>query len=147
MRTHVVFKGLKKLNKQLDKLQKDIDAPALQALGQSALVIHGHAVKSIQERSPGEIEIINGRRVQRSKPGDPPNTQTGRLVKSIRWVLNKSLKMATVGSRLNYAFFLEFGTSKMAARPWLRPAFLKNKKLIGELYARTIQRAIKGVAK
>jgi len=147
MRTHVVFKGLKKLNRQLDRLQKDIDAPALKALGEAALLLHGEAVKSIQERSPGKIVNVGGRRIQRSKPGDPPNTQTGRLVKSIRWVLNRTQKIATVGSRLNYAFWLEFGTNKMEARPWLRPAFIKMKDAMAEVYTKAISAAIKGVGR
>mgnify|MGYP002281215639 FL=1 len=51
-------------------------------------------------------------------------TDTGRLVNSIEFdqaVVGGSLS-ATVGSALAYALYLEYGTSRMAARPFFRPA-------------------------
>lgn len=60
---------------------------------------------------------------QASAPGEAPATDTGRLVKSITWQTLRQGLAADVGSPLPYAVFLEEGTSKMAARPWLRPAF------------------------
>ena len=58
---------------------------------------------------------------QASAPGQAPATDTGFLVSSIynedRGYLSKA-----IGSRLPYAFYLEFGTRKIASRPSWVPA-------------------------
>ena len=56
-----------------------------------------------------------------SKPGEPPHAQTGRLRGSVAWEM-ASRFVARVGSNSKYAKYLELGTSRMAARPWLRRA-------------------------
>jgi hypothetical protein len=55
-----------------------------------------------------------------SAPGEPPRKQTGRLQRSIK-VRMKKMK-GRVYSRDPKAHLLEFGTKKMAARPWLNVA-------------------------
>lgn len=62
-----------------------------------------------------------------SLPGEPPALQTGWLRASYSsWT--EAPGVVAIGSRgtppggKNYAAFLEFGTSRMAARPHLRPA-------------------------
>jgi len=68
----------------------------------------------------------NGSRHTASSPGQAPANQTGALVKSIK--VKKSNNKAIISISKNYAVFLEFGTSKMRARPFIFPAFLKTKK-------------------
>ena len=63
-----------------------------------------------------------------SSPGQPPANWTGKLLKSIK--VQKSKGMAFVYVTAKYAEFLEFGTSKMRARPFIIPAFIKTKKMI-----------------
>lgn len=59
-----------------------------------------------------------------SQPGGGPAVRTGRLRGSITWRLGRdALGMyADIGSSVFYAPFVELGTSRMAARPYLRPA-------------------------
>jgi HK97 gp10 family phage protein len=49
---------------------------------------------------------------------------TGRLRASITWRLGKDARglVGIVGTNVEYAPFLEFGTRYMAAQPFLRPA-------------------------
>ena len=63
-----------------------------------------------------------------SAPGQSPANLTGELLKSIK--VQKTKGMSFVYITAKYAQFLEFGTSKMRARPFIIPAFLKTKKMI-----------------
>ena len=63
-----------------------------------------------------------------SAPGQSPANWTGKLLKSIK--IQKTKGMSFVYITAKYAEFLEFGTSKMRARPFIIPAFLKTKKMI-----------------
>jgi len=56
-----------------------------------------------------------------SRAGDPPNTQTGRGKGSIAWEL-VSDAIARIGTNIRYMRWLELGTKRMLARPWLRRA-------------------------
>ncbi|MFA5377925.1 MAG: hypothetical protein WC455_19400 [Dehalococcoidia bacterium] len=74
------------------------------------------------------------RKMQSSTPGDPPFVQTGMLRRSIHWNAPSKL-VRLVGSTLkpqggkgSYALCLEYGTVKMAARPYLRPALARCRK-------------------
>jgi len=62
-----------------------------------------------------------------SVPGNPPAVDTGRLRASITHrIVDESPAAAYVGTNLDYAYDLEFGTSKMAPRPFLQPAIDAN---------------------
>ena len=74
----------------------------------------------------GQQYFSNGRRHQSSAPGQAPANNTGSLVRSIK--VKKNGKTATISIEKDYAIYLEFGTSKMRARPFIIPAFLKTKK-------------------
>ena len=71
-----------------------------------------------------------------SKPGKPPHRRTGTLSRSITHEVTATT--ARVGTNLKYGKPLETGTSKMAARPFLRPAVYKNKRAIKKLLGRKI---------
>ena len=51
-----------------------------------------------------------------SAPGQPPRSQSGRLVRSYNYKVSSWHQM-TVGERATYAGFLEWGTRKMKPRP------------------------------
>lgn len=61
-----------------------------------------------------------------SRPGEYPAVRTGRLRTSIRVVAQENFSAAggtsyagLVGTNLLYGVYLELGTAKMGARPWL----------------------------
>lgn len=65
-----------------------------------------------------------------SAPGQSPANWTGALVRSIK--VKKEKHRAFVFIEKKYAEYLEFGTSKMAPRPFIIPAFLTTKKWFSE---------------
>lgn len=69
---------------------------------------------------------LNASQPPPSVPGHGPAVRTGRLRGSITWRLGRDLRglYADIGSAVLYAPFVELGTSRMAARPFLRPALI-----------------------
>jgi len=68
------------------------------------------------------VNVVIGARIHRaSAPGEPPTIDTGNLVNSIRTTKLERYRYAVTASA-EYARHLEYGTYKMAARPFMRPA-------------------------
>lgn len=77
-----------------------------------------------------------------SKPGEPPKRDTGHLDTNIE-AYRTGPMTAEVRSQAEYAAHLEFGTSKMAARPYMRPAVRRAKPKIQRLATVTVERIVK----
>lgn len=69
---------------------------------------------------------INASHPRPSVPGSGPAVRTGRLRGSITWQLGRDAAglYAVIGSNVEYAGYVEIGTERMAARPYLRPALV-----------------------
>jgi len=72
----------------------------------------------------------------RSKPGEVPRVQTGRLRRSITTWFHPKLPIARVGTNVKYAKPLELGTRRMKPRPFMRPALMKVKGKIVAMFAK-----------
>jgi len=68
---------------------------------------------------------------------------TGNLKGSITHEVTK--EMAKIGTNVEYSPYLEYGTVKMAAQPYLRPALDDNKTAIERYMAEIYRAAIKAV--
>ncbi|MBO9710570.1 MAG: hypothetical protein J7521_20405 [Caulobacter sp.] len=84
---------------------------------------------------------VSGKGHVPSKPGQPPNRDTGMLDGNIETVLVEPLKVE-ISSNAPYSAALEFGTSKMAARPFMRPAAQKKKAEAVELVRRAVKKVV-----
>jgi len=120
----IEVEGLDALRKAFTNMDREFDVAVQDAVEDTAVAIRNKIVSAIQ-RGPktGRVyQKYNPRRThQASAPGQPPATDTGRLVGSIYMDIDPA--RATVGSRLVYAQYLEFGTRKMQPRPiWLKTA-------------------------
>lgn len=99
-------------------------------------LIKGHAQRSITEGS------ISGANHVPSKPGEPPNEDTGTLRRGI--VVNQIGPLRVrVSSTAPYSAFLEFGTSRMLARPFMGPAARAKRDEVIDLVRSQVDIAIK----
>jgi len=98
-----------------------------------ANMVRNTAVKSIQQHQSQGVTYGNH---TASTAGNPPNSDTGYLASNIFVKKDNNGKGASVESRADYSEALEFGTSKMGARPFLQPALEENRRKIIQMYAK-----------
>jgi HK97 gp10 family phage protein len=78
-----------------------------------------------------------------SKPGEPPKNDTGVLANNIETTQTGPLTVE-VSSNAPYSAALEFGTSKMAERPFMRPAAQAKRARVTELVRGAVAKIIAG---
>ena len=122
----IEIEGLNSTLAELTKFGSRGEKAAEDAVKATAINIRADAVKSIQRgtKSGRIYQRAGGSNLsathQASAPGQAPATDTGALANSIQFTA-KGLAGA-VFSRLDYSFWLEYGTLGMAPRPFLAPA-------------------------
>ena len=107
--------------------------------------VRNTAVKSINQRSSSGVTYTkyNPRRTHTaSAAGQPPNTDTGYLANNIYVVIDGDRMGADIESRADYSEALEFGTSKMQARPFMQPALEEERPKVRSLFARLRARGV-----
>jgi HK97 gp10 family phage protein len=153
------IEGLEDTLKAFNRLGKTGRREAEKALDAGAQAVRTTAIKKIQRgtktgRVYTEIFATIGGKVipvgersegnnlsashKASAPGESPATDTGFLVSSIK--ADRNGLSAKVFSSLQYAFWLEYGTTKMEARPFITPALFENERFI-------IDKMVEGVTK
>lgn len=132
--------GRRKFEARMQAEQNAKISAITKAVARGAQFVHADAVRSVQ-RGPKTGEIYG--RHQASAPGEAPATDTGNLASNILVdIIPGSVDIeAKVISRAPYSIALEFGTKNMEPRPFMRPAFEKNKKRIQDLIARMVRDA------
>jgi len=101
----------------------EADRRARAKLLQAGELVRAEAVKSISVPTSSAGP---------SDPGDPPHADTGKLRQSI--MVRVDGDSVIVGSPLKYSLWLELGTSRMAARPFLAPAVYRMMGAIKRLF-------------
>lgn len=113
--------GMDKHLARLRAIDKNVETGTVQLLLELGELVRQEAMFSIRDgtiRGAGHIPSL---------PGDPPKGDTGRLELGIDVELRASDKTVNVISRAPYSAALEFGTSRIAPRPFLRPALQKHR--------------------
>ena len=142
------FSGVEDATKALEKVKEDLEKDMKEVLLGGGQLIRGEAVRSIQQgsKSGKTYKKYNPTRTHKaSAPGEAPASDTGFLVSNIR--VKEQKDVVVVSSEASYSKFLEFGTSKMLARPFLFPAFEKSKPKIAEVIFRKIKQSLDGFGK
>jgi HK97 gp10 family phage protein len=136
----------KKLLEASFSMARNVDRAILSA----AILVEATAKKKISrgaltkgEKSEKRLYGIGNKKFNRadqqvrSAPGEPPKTDTGRLVGSITH--EHSFLTASVGSNVSYAGYLELGTKHMEARPYLQPSLDESQDEIEKMIMRAMQ--------
>lgn len=140
MSVTIRLEGADALRAALSNMSDEVRAEVSKAVVGTAMELRADVIKRVQQgpASGRTYQKYGPRRVHTaSAPGQPPMSDTGLLASRIVFDREGDLT-ATVGSPLAYAVFLEYGTSRMAARPFFRPAVedMRNK------FQRRLERAI-----
>lgn len=163
--------GFGSLEKKMLSLSDSVTLEIKKVVARRALEVETDAKRSVQgggktgktykrseiKRGRGKNRKVVGYKFHRaSAPGEAPATDTGRLVSNISTLVALDGMEAEIGvfgkivddegEARNYARDLEFGTTKMAARPFLQPALEKNKEKIVRTVNDAIKRALKNVS-
>jgi len=112
----------------MDGFFKDLDAGMRRATGRAAAALEAEIKTSFGASGAGGGPVGRVTNIP-SAPGSPPSVQTGRLRNSIGYNVVGPAR-AQVGTNVEYGLYLEFGTSRMPARPFLRP-IVNSRKAMG----------------
>ena len=148
------MEGLERISKANDRVKAEVVKELEKALYFSAQKVQREAQDSIRKgQKSGRIYKRGGVTHRASAPGEAPASDTGRLINSITAHINKislnKLESFVVAGRgvVKYARMLEFGTAKMGARPFMLPAYLKNKTWIIERLNKAVRTAAVNASK
>ncbi len=124
----------------------------VKAMTKAAVLVERRA-KKVMGKGASKFSVSGNTKSRRGKtsfhrpsaPGFPPNVDTGVLRASISHKVNikggsvnafvgsdidkiRSNPKSEAGTDVEYGFYLEVGTTKMEARPWLRPTLRASEK-------------------
>ena len=125
----------------LDALQRSLPGRADDLV--EALAREGERiVKSSFNASSGRAYKRGSRIHIASRPGYPPNVDTGKLLNAIYVYKPKALERRVSTGDAEYAVPLEYGTSRMEARPFMRPMVEKLKQQVEPVMKGLIERGL-----
>jgi HK97 gp10 family phage protein len=130
-------RGAGKVEAKLRRLPPEAVRAVGMALFEGAEIVKAEAQVSITTGA------VSGKNHVPSAPGEPPNEDTGDLRRGIISTQPAPLR-ALVSSTMPYSAPLEFGTSKMAARPFMGPAARKMKDEVVALVRAAVSRVTRG---
>jgi len=106
---------------------KAIDDVAAQRMLEAVNVVRNTTLETLSGPRSGRTYKVPGtqRTYTASAPGEAPATATASLRQSVKGTVETEGKtvIGKVGTDKEHGKELEFGTTHMAPRPWLRPSF------------------------
>jgi HK97 gp10 family phage protein len=113
-----------------------LSGPQKVALVGQALFAGGEAIRAQAGRLITE-GAVSGKNHTPSAPGQPPNEDTGHLRTNIDVSQPAPLRVE-IASNARYSAALEYGTGKMAARPFMGPAARAKRKEVTALVKKAV---------
>jgi len=128
---------------QGDKVLREVRQAVLKGLVRGTELVREEAITSIlSTQKTGRLYRRRSITHQASAAGETPASDTGRLVNSITTEINEVELAGVINAGTAYAAALEFGTAKMAERPYMRPALAKHRESIEVDIAKAIRSAL-----
>jgi HK97 gp10 family phage protein len=124
----------------LARLPAAVKAQVAQAMFKAGQFVQVEAQISITDGA------TSGKNHTPSPPGSAPNNDTAFLANNIETVQVEPLKVE-ISSNAPYSRPLEFGTSRMEARPFMGPAAYRSRDKITKYLAREVAKAMRGTFK
>ena len=150
-----IVAGLAKFKRNLDKLDKGTRGKVLEnACLAGALLVSNKAKENIVDIPlyvTGTLKrsIHVGNHTKESAPDFTPNDVAGTYSDVGGKEIKPHSATLLVGTNVSYAVHQEYGTSKMAAQPYLRPALAEEEKAvqkeIGDAVKVLIKKALRGI--
>lgn len=142
----VTWTGVESLQSRLQKVPARVAAGVLNGLQALSLLMQNTARREIQTGSKtGRVYTRRSVRHQASAPGEYPATDTGFLVSSVIGEVLRDTFEAVLSSGVIYAKWLEFGTKKMAPRPFLVPTLHAVSGRAASVIARYVREELRDV--
>lgn len=147
---------VKEVLSNLSEYGEAVQSAVNKEIAKTALMTEAEAKKRIERAPAGGRTYVRtsktGSKVvhKASAPGEYPKSDTGNLVASIRAITdttNNGLQSWLVGTPLDYGWYLEFGTVRMAERPWLMPTARFVAKDMNKRVTKAINEALNNVTK
>jgi len=130
----------------MPKYRLDFDALAKATLMQIGGILTRQAKGNMDKISHGRAYRVGGRIHIASKAGDTANNMSDALKDTIRFkIYGKVLEFGAGNEKINYAKFLEIGTSKMDKRPNYTKSIFQNKRKIDEKVLKLFEESIRYV--
>lgn len=120
-----------------------IEATIRERMGIAINEVRNTTLETLSGQRTGRVYQVPGSQVTytASAPGEPPATRVGDLKKSVHAGVEDEdgsvvgyvgIPKGEKGD--DYGPALEYGTSKMAARPWLHPSFEKSQERVQQIF-------------
>ncbi len=130
----MAFKNLNILKNKMKNRSKDSVKKAKRAVFRSANIVQGYAQDNINRGAKTGNPRPQGGTA--SAAGEFPATDTGFLVSNISTnvITDRGAVIGQVISAAPYSKHLEYGTTKMGARPFMQPSLRANRKKIQDIF-------------
>jgi phage gpG-like protein len=127
-----------KLDFDAEGAQQYVRKGAINFIERAAIVVENRARELLSIAGTGRVAGKKKGPVERSKPGEPPRKQTGRLRASVTREIDEAAMEARVGTNVAYGKHLELGTKRgILPRPWLRRALAEMQSRVNDILAGT----------
>jgi HK97 gp10 family phage protein len=126
----------------LQKKQKKVVTELGKNIAKCCATIQREAQEEMRDTAVDTSKTYGKKGHHPSLPGNPPAVDTGTLRRSITYSVDEDKLVGYVGSNLKdppYGAYLEFGTSRLKPRPWLKPATEKSMEKIKEIMAGAVK--------
>ena len=138
--------GMRQLSDQFSEMEKDLRSDIAKQMAVALAQMNADVKKGINTGArTGRIYERDGKKRQRSAPGELPKTDTGDLVSrfSTKVKLSKRKVTGVLSNDSDHAVPLEFGSVASGGRPFMRPLWVKWAPLLKVKFITTMKLSLR----